>query len=353
MVIVSLDQVTPVWLTSVLQRSGALVSGSVVGFAVAANQRLLSDNAKLNLQYSDDARGDLPPKLFLKMVDTDQDDEFFGSSEVDYYIRDYIGVPDVPLPRCYDAAYSETLGRYHVLLDDLSATHAEARTKIPTLDYGLALAEGFAAMHAHWWGAEKNAPIPSADAINRFVGIAQPGSEHILAAVADQLEPHWPAAIRELFVKHPPLLIERTQNPSGFTLIHGDANWNNILVPIAADRPIYILDRQPFDWSLTTWLGVYDLAYAMILDWDIDVRRQLEQLVLQHYHQQLIQRGIRDYAWEQLWDDYRLMAAMTVYIPIEWCRGQFNADTLPTWMPMLQNAMTAFDDLACAKLWSA
>ena len=71
-----------------------------------------------------------------------------------------------------------------------------------------------------------------------------------------ELEPHWLAAIRALYAKHPPAMIERTRDDNGFTLIHGDVGHNNILVPRHGDQPIYIIDRQPFNWSLTTWLGV-------------------------------------------------------------------------------------------------
>ncbi len=353
-VITNVDEVTPEWLTDVLTISGALQSGAVESFEVDTGVRLLSTNARLKLAYAPGSQGDMPQKLFLKMVDIDQDDEFFGPSEVYYYIRDYMGVWDAPLIRHYDAAYSAEMGRYHVLMDDVSGTHIEAREKTPRLEYGLALADGLAAMHARWWGRDRlgDAPIPSPAAIRRFVSISEPGAGHILAAVGDQLKPHWPDAIRTLFKKHPQLIIDRTRNGSGFTLIHGDVNWNNVFVPIAGDRPIYIIDRQPFDWSLTTWLGVYDLAYAMILDWDIDIRRNFEQAVLRRYHEQLIAHGVSDYSWEQLFEDYRLMAAMIVYIPIEWCRGQFNPETMPAWMPMLQHAMTAFDDLDCAALWS-
>jgi hypothetical protein len=297
----------------------------------------------------------MPEKLFLKMVDIDLDDEFFGSSEVNYYIRDYVGVPDVPIVRAYDAQYSEELGRYHVLMDDMSQTHVESIHKTPTLEHGLALAEGLAAMHAHWWGRQRleaiGSPIPHAEAIKRFVDIARPGAGHILAACADQLKPHWPDTIWELYEKHPQMMIERTQDDNGFTLIHGDVNWKNVLVPVTGDRPLYILDRQPFDWSLTTWLGVYDLAYAMVLDWEVETRRRFEIPVLKTYHEQLVQRGIRDYSWEQFFDDYRLSVAMGVYVATEWCRGQFHEHTLPSWMPMLQNALTATDDLDCRRLW--
>ena len=354
-VITSIDQVTAEWLTSVLANSGALSSGAVATVGVDTGRGNWSTSARINVWYGDGSQGVRPRRLFLKMVNADLDDESFGPSEVSYYRHDYAGVEGAPLVRCYDAAFSDEQQRYHLLLDDLSETHVQAAEKAPTLEYGLALAEGLAAMHAHWWGAkrlaEAEAPIHSAGHIRRFVDIAEPGAGHILTHFSAELEPHWPAAIRALYAKHPQALIDRTQDDNGFTLIHSDAGDSNILVPRNGDRPIYIIDRQPFNWSLTTWLGVYDLAYAMVLNWDVETRRRLEMLVLRHYHDQLIKKDVTGYAWERLFDDYRLSAAMGVYIATEYCRGGINERWIPTWLPMLQRSLTACDDLDCSQLW--
>ncbi len=187
-VITDLDQVTAAWLTAALRRSGVLTRGSVTGFEQEAGQRVLSTNARLQVRYSDDAQGDRPERLFLKMVNADQGVEFFGPSEVNYYTRDYVGVAGVPLVRCHDAAYSAEKRRYHVLLDDVSETHVERAHKPPTLEHGLTLAEGLAAMHAHWWGAERLAAageqLPGAQPIEAFVGVARPGLLHIVGCCA-------------------------------------------------------------------------------------------------------------------------------------------------------------------------
>lgn len=354
-VITSIDQVTTEWLTSVLAKSGALTGGAVAAVDVGTGRGNWSTSARLSVRYVNGSQGLLPSGLFLKMVNIDLDDEFFGPSEVLYYLRDYAGVEDAPLIRCYDAAFSDELQRYHLLLDDLSDTHVQAAEKAPTLEYGLALAEGLAAMHAHWWGArrlaQEGAPIHSAGHIQRFIDIAEPGAGHIINHFSTELKPHWPAAIQALYAKHPQAIIERTQDDNGFTLIHGDVGDSNILVPRNGDRPIYIIDRQPFNWSLTTWLGVYDLAYAMVLDWNVETRRRLEMPVLRHYHEQLVKKGVNDYPWERLFDDYRLSVAMGVYIATEYCRGGINERWIPTWLPMLQRALAACDDLDCSELW--
>jgi hypothetical protein len=357
-VIINLAQVTNEWLTAVLTRSGALTQGSVAGFDADSGWGNWSASGSLSLRYSPDAQGERPSRLFLKMVNTDiSDEESFGPSEVYYYTRDYLDLPDAPLLRCYDGRFSPTLQRYHLLLEDVSASHTIACDKPPTLAYGLALAEALAILHAHWWGAarlaEAHAPLHDANHIRRFVAIAEPGAGHIIQQLAGELQPHWPAAIRDLFARHPQAMIRRSQEANGFTLIHGDAGCYNIMVPREGERPLYLIDRQPFDWSLTSWLGVYDLAYALVFHGDIEARRQWERPILRHYHETLSRRGVQGYSWEQLWDDYRLCVAMGVYIAVEYCRGGLHESTQWVWLPMLQKALTACDDLRCNELWSA
>lgn len=354
-IISNLSEVTNDWLTAVLTNSGALTHGTVTGFEVDTGRGNWSTNASLSLRYAAGSQSALPSRLFLKMVNTDLEDEFFGESEVTYYTRDYVGAQDVPLIRCYSAAYSEEQRRYYLLLDDVSQTHVQAATQAPTLEYGLALAEGMAALHAHWWGPQRlvvaGAAFHSPEHIQRFADLAKPGSDYIVDHFSSELQPHWPEVMHTFYAKHPAKMIARSQDANDQTLIHGDAGCYNILVPRTDVRPLYIIDRQPFNWSLTTWLGVYDLAFAIVLDWEVETRRNLEMQVLRHYHDQLMRRGINNYAWEQLWDDYRLCVAMGIYIATEWCRGPGGAQHKDIWLPMLQRALTACDDLMCSELW--
>src|SRR5690606_4214238 len=97
-VITSLEQVTAEWLTAVVQQSGALTEGAVVGFEVEGGRGNWSTSGSLRLQYTAEAQGERPGSLFLKMVNTDLgDEESFGPSEVEYYARDYVDVADAPL----------------------------------------------------------------------------------------------------------------------------------------------------------------------------------------------------------------------------------------------------------------
>jgi len=55
--------------------------------------------------------------------------------------------------------------------------------------------------------------------------------------------------------------------------------------------------------------------------------------------------GVSNYGWNQLYDDYKSCVAMCVYIATEYCRGGINEKWAHVWLPMLQRALTACDDL--------
>lgn len=354
-VITSLEQVTTEWLTAVLTRSDALTGGKVAAAEARSGAGNWSSSARLALTYSADASGDRPANLFLKLVDTDTGDgEYFLPSEVTYYTRDYVDLPDAPLVRCYDAAYDASTNRYHLLLDDLSATHEAAYDLQPNHGHGMALAEALAILHAHWWGEARlnriGAPFHDRSYIQRFVDIARPGIPHVRATFGERLLPHWPDLMSLIFDRLPEQLAARAQHRAHLTLIHGDPNPGNMLAPRTGDRPLYLIDQQPFDWSLTTWFGAYDLAYVMALYWQPDLRRELEMPVLRHYHQTLCARGVRDYSWERLYDDYRLSVALTVPVAVEYMRGGGDGDWNEFRYGLVQRTLIACDDLDCPDL---
>jgi hypothetical protein len=205
--ITTVEQVTEAWLTHVLKTSGALVHGRVTKIAMHIDTRELSTSIRLGITYSEDGTGEKPTKLFLKLVRLDMEDEFFGPSEVNYYQRDYVGVRDAPIPHTYDAVYSEMQGCYHILMDDLSDTHVTARNQTPTIGFGLALAEGLAVLHAHWWGQMRllqiSEHIPNAQQIRRFANMGKLGASFINAACKNDLKPDWPNAINQIYDVHP------------------------------------------------------------------------------------------------------------------------------------------------------
>ncbi len=348
-VITSPDQMTAEWLDAALRRGGAL-SGGVAGYTLDGEASTTARMARIAVAYRPDTADDPPERLLLKLSG-----DAFGPSEVDYYTRDYRDLPDAPIPRCYDGRYDATRRAYHLLLEDLSATHRDSWEIAPTPAYGRAVAEAQARLHAHRWGVERfgavGATMPDEATIRRYIDHIRQGLAPLLADLGDQIPQDWRTALREIFAWHPEAMLARTRDPQGFCLIHGDTNPGNILSPRDGAGPVYLIDRQPFDWSLTVWLGVSDIAYTMVHWWDTEPRRCCEQEVLRRYHQALGERGVAGYSWEQLLRDYRLAAVQSVYVAVEWCASEADRTGMRwVWWPQLQKAMQAYFDLDCGAL---
>jgi hypothetical protein len=347
MLIRDFDQVTASWVEGCLRNSGALVQGDVAGIDVQPSTADNSRNAKIAVRYTPAATGALPGRLFLKLC---SGNGVFGPSEVHLYTRDYVGLADAPLLRCFDAQYEEAPRGYHLLLEDVSDTHSNNWQRTPALPHGLALAEALAKLHAHRWGEGRFVPlgysVPSAAFIERYVAQSRPGLQVLFRVLGDELPPAWREALQRFFDEHPRRMIERTRDLRGFTVVHGDDNPGNVLSPRAGgETPLYLIDRQPFDWSLATWLGVSDVSYAIAHWWPVETRRACERAMMQRYFDTLLQRGVTDYAFTQVQQDYRLSIGLSLCVAVGWCAQL--ADPLPMkwlWWGQLQKAMPAYFD---------
>lgn len=250
-----------------------------------------------------------PRRLRLKICLGDT----FGRSEVDYYRRDYVGVGDAPLVPCRAAGWEPGVG-YHLLLDDLSETHAPCWDGARTPEAAARLADSLAALHAPWWG--RVAP-PDDAAWERYAAAVLPGLEPMAAAL--ELGAANADALRRRVADDLAALRARCADPVGMTLVHGDPNPGNVLAPVSGDGPALLLDRQPFDWSLTRWLGAHDLAYALAVWWPSETRAAWEPAAVSAWHAGLEARGVRGYPIGRAWDDWRLAVAQCLHVPIEWC----------------------------------
>jgi Phosphotransferase enzyme family len=376
MLIVPLDEAVPPpnqidkdWLTAVLKRDGTLSAGGIRDVQVDYLTSTNSHIARIRIEYDADTEEDAPRSLILKTVEADAG--FIQRSEVDYYTRDYLGLADAPIPKCYAAQVNDN-GSYSILMEDLSSTHE--RDSPPSLKYGLAVATAVARLHAFGWGEQRihqlGGRIPDESNLDQYVGHVRRGLDSLLEATSLDISDSWRQTVLDIFRYHPRKMFERTKDPIGFTIVHGDVNPGNILCPIknrerarirhahgAAGKRIdaniegkvYFLDRQPFNWSLTTWLGVSDLSYLMVQYWDVEVRRELEMSVLREYHDQLLANGISGYGWDQLFADYKLCAVQAVYTVAEWCIKAGDRERMRwLWRLELERAMHAFFDLGCA-----
>ena len=142
-----------------------------------------------------------------------------------------------------------------------------------------------------------------------------------------------------------PRLWERVLQGKDLTLIHGDANFSNVLLPRDPDQDRALI----IDWQL--WgvsFAAMDLSHLMALYWDKKHRQRMEKNLLKRYHQALIRHGVEGYEWADCWEDYRLAVLLRVLSMPMWFRVSGAPDAL--WEHSLERATEAVEDLGCLEL---
>jgi hypothetical protein len=309
-------QVTTSWLSRVLGQE-------VASFGLTPLRGNWSRQLAISVHLGDGSTRALRLKICLGSE--------FGRSEVDYYTRDYAGLQGAPLVRCFEARHDLAVG-YHVLLEDLAATHSDRRDVPPTLAYGLTVAEALGRLHRHHWCSR---PAPGEEALNRYLDEIRRGLAPMERATGQPL--------RDRFERHERAFRLRWARPGGMALLHGDLNPTNVLTPIGADAPAYFLDRQPFDWSPTYGVAVSDLAYFMIPWWPERAREECEVAVLRRWYEALDQPG---YGWDEAQGDWRLSVEQCLNVPMEWCSRETTLESMRgLWEAQLARVQSAIAGL--------
>jgi len=348
-VITDASQVTADWLQSVLRTNGCLPRGRVSEVNKSAHPTTTSTVVWMSVRYSGDAPGSAPPRLLLK-ISRPGFHPRFGENEVDFYRRVVPAMEHPPVVRCFDAAYSSETQRSHLLLEDLSDSHAEVGSRPPpareTCEQIMDCLAGF---HAGWW----ELPRLGTD-------IGEPPGPPDVAAMAETLagflsflDDQLPVDKRRIYQRVVATALDRwrrrfaekgARTGDGLTVIHGDAHFENFLMPRDLERhQVCIIDWQ--FWHVS--VGPQDLAFMIARNWTRDERRLLEMDLVRRYHDGLLRHGVNGYAWEDCWLGYRDLCIENVLIPMWQWQGQLTPET--DW-DGLEKAFDAFEDLECEDL---
>ena len=351
-VITSPDAVSPQWLTQSLRRGKCLPHGRVARVHVTSESSYTSTIARLTLAYSSDAPSTAPVRLFLKLSRSDSEQRVVGSdqrrAEVVFHNQLATTMPDPPLVRCHDAAYCQQTGAAHLLFDDVSQTHSPGSPTLPPAPRQAQSAmDAFARFHAFWWDHRRLGEIdqlPSEESVAERVANTREHFARFTDAAGDRLtHPQRQVYARSLAAL--PALWQRVIPGTHLSLIHGDANFSNVLLPHHPDNGrAMIIDWQLYGISFPA----EDLAHLIPLFWDREHRQAMERDLLQRYHQQLIRHAVQDYDWTDCWEDYRRAVVLrALFMPMWFC---LSGSPESWWHACLGRAMQAVDDLHCLEL---
>jgi hypothetical protein len=337
-------------VTDALRRSGVLANGRVCAVAVESSRpTVLSHIVRLRLSYDGAAAG-APDTVILKTGLPDRAPTWnAGRREVAFYQQVASAMAGRTVPRCYEAAWEQATNAWHLLLEDLTQSHAIATVwpLPPSTVQCESVVTAWARFHAAWWDdprlgntvGEWTGDEAAAADLKRFA--------ERYAQFADQLADRLPPERRTLYERllvAAPRLYARIRARRNLTIVHGDSHvWNCFLPRDASSGDVRLFDWD--SWRIDT--ATDDLAYMMAMHWYPDRRRRLERPLLDRYHATLEAHGVRGYDRRELDEDYRLSVLWLLARPV-W---QAASNIPPViWWNNLERTLLAIDDLGCAGL---
>jgi thiamine kinase-like enzyme len=306
--------ITPEWLTRVLQRSGAITGDTQVRCLSFSDPGRESSYAgyvsRLTLEYDREINAG-PRTMIAKLPAPERLIRLLFRSiyrnETLFY-RQLADSVRIPVPACYAALINRRRTRSFLLLEDLSdiATPGDHETGCTTNQASLALTR-LANLHAAWWNS------PSLDEIS-WLGRYEVNSRKNWLIYAGAWGPFQyrlrhvtpPATLRlyrSLWRSRETL--QRLEAGRPRTLQHGDFRLANLA--FGSDE-VYA-----FDWQvIRSGPPLFDVAWFMITSLTIEQRRLAEETLLSTYHCALADAGVTDFTMEDLLADYRLALLMTI-----------------------------------------
>ena len=320
----TVEDFTPDWVTAALQSSGTLEDERVV--AVEASPLgeefgFLGSLSRLALTY-DRPRAGAPTTLVAKFAAQAEMNRAFArqygiyATEARFFQDLQPSLKAMPTVRAFYTAYDPAAGDGVTILEDLQGKLRIGDQMVsPSEAEAERIVEQSAGFHATWWGradTEELAWIPKTDGpvwqmapatLQGFWPVYQQNFGHLLTpALIATVERTW-AEMDWVF--------KRFATPPA-TVIHGDYRLDNMFFPENEGDPITVIDFQ----LMARARGPYDIAYFASQSLDVEQRRATERDLVRHYHDTLVAAGVRDYSFDDCFEDYRLATLWCAVYPI-------------------------------------
>ena len=293
------DQVTPAWLTSVLNRAG--FTGTVGGVTwqhIGAGQ--VGDNARFTL----DADGTLPRTVVGKFPSSDPTSRQTGVELANYarevfFYNEIADTVEIATPTVYATEFDPDTHDFVVLMEDLAPGVQIDQMAECSVDQAALALEQLARLQGPRWGDEALTGYPllarSAAAEGESIySLVQPG---FLARYADRLT----TADTDVVARFGELQRAYQSFDGAPVLVHIDYRVDNMI--FGGPRPLTVLDWQ----SIGLGCALNDASYFMGTSLSPERRAAEERGLLKHYLDRLHGYGV-DLSWDNCWRLYRRYA---------------------------------------------
>ena len=309
------NELTAGWLTETLRQCGATKDAAVTSFdmqIIGEGAGFMGQLTKVRLTY-DKAEEGAPLSLIGKFPAAFQENRDvamffrFYDREVNFYEQIAERV-ELRTPRCYFSAFKPSNGDYLLLLEDLApAQVGDQIAGCSAAHVQLAISE-LAKFQATWWNS------PELDKLDWMPGL---DAEWFIQAVEDGYAQAWEPFVEFTKAYLTPELadvgkrygksIRQVMNTLGrempTTIVHGDFRLDNLFFASPqGGAPFCVID-----WQISSkGGGIFDVAYLVAGTLPEAERKAAERDLVKLYHDTVVAHGVKDYSFEQCWQDYRL-----------------------------------------------
>jgi len=253
---------------------------------------------------------------------------------------------DVRIPLCTYSTLSEEPLKYTLLLEDLSPRLPGVQTDGCSIERAQGAIRNLVGLHAPSWNDAalfEHEFLTSTNDDKR----AQFLSDITVASTAKFVERYaaelGPEDVKTMLASAAALHAWAKAAAQPFAIVHGDYRLDNLMFGAAAD------DVVALDWQ-TIEIGppTRDLAYFIGFSLPIEERRRHERELVRFYFDELLSRGIKDYSFEQCFNDYRLghlQGTMILAIGCAYATGERSAQSDAMFISMAKRSCAAIRDL--------
>jgi hypothetical protein len=354
------EALTVEWLTSILRARGVIEDARVTRFACASlgeGVGILGQVLRVSLDYEGDASR-APQSLIAKFPSPVPENRAIGhgmghyAAEIDFYDKLAHQVA-LRIPHPYHTALNRETGDFTLLLEDLTPAMPGDQVAGSTLEQAAAAVGAIARFQAAWWG---RVDTPALAWMRRF-DLASFGHtvqraylaswEPCLAHFGDDWTPMVIEAGKRLGPVIPTMMMHIASAPC--TILHGDYRLDNLFFgDVPGGAPIAVVD-----WQISSkGRGPYDVGYYMSQSVPTPLRGEIEEALVRDYHRQLVEAGVRGYAFDDAWRDYRyaIMFCLAYPVIVLGSMDLTNTRGVALGRVMLQRSVCSIDDLNAGAL---
>jgi hypothetical protein len=297
--VLTLDEITPGWLSQLLQCEVTSVSATPIGTGqVGATYRLQLEGAGA------------PPSIVAKLPSNDDLSRATGKTHLTYlresrFYQQFAGKKPMAVPDHLYIAFDEESHAFTLIMHDLPRHVAGNQLTFPSHAEAMLAMDAAASFHAAWWG---DPMLDTLEWLNGTKAVPPPLDVSALYSM------FWPAfcerygarvtaemrRVGDAYLGQIDAWAETKAGPRCLT--HNDFRPDNMLfAPDDAAQPIVVVDWQ----TAGVGAGAGDIAYYMGTALNPETRKGEEEALFRRYRDGLLTKGVPESDLADLWDVYR------------------------------------------------